>query len=441
MNQSLTKTAGPERRELKYERIYLFDPRAIVKFKLIGDGIIQPERLEQAIRNTSLNRPLLKSRIVLEAATAWFEYSDSIWPEFVLQEISEVEQLHLMGLSEYDFNPARGKLCRISLTQTESVWHLLIECHHLICDGLSLIWWIQEILESYESTGSKVLKRSLESLPVIDGKHLPNYKAGCLEKMFSSQANRLWNNEGIEFGYDALDQIYHKAKTNDIGHSVYHINEQETQHILDEAHKHHISVNSAITGALLLAQGSRPHYYRKSSLAVSLRSYLQPPIGRDLGFYASGFGFTTSVKGERFWPFLEVLDKKLKQHLRSRKIYQMLIFNRLIPSLIDAIHLSSWGIYRSRSIDKIRKMIGFDQITIGTGFSNLGMVKIKSQFKDIGVNEVVFFPHLPSNMEKLIGIMTFNGCMTLGITYNRKMLTEQATQKLVDRAIGLFASS
>ena len=140
--------------------------------------------------------------------------------------------------------------------------------------------------------------------------------------------------------------------------------------------KEGVTVNSAVSTAFIIAQNvvqkNVPHF-RKTGIAVSLRSRMADSPGEGMGMFAGGTAVQLKYDpAKSFWSITQEFDKRVKKLLADgHKLYEMLLFNMIDQALIDAVYFHLFGDFENKTAAAFTKLLHFDKKTPGLGVTNL----------------------------------------------------------------------
>ena len=136
------------------------------------------------------------------------------------------------------------------------VSELIILCHHIICDGLSLAYLARDLMEYLGDPN-----REVEVLPDPAPVDLDNFPLDVsmngLVKFFIKLINQKWDADEAHFDqedYEALSDAYWK----NFQHKLISIelSEAQTSTIVERCKKEQVTVNTALTAAFVGGQCS-----------------------------------------------------------------------------------------------------------------------------------------------------------------------------------------
>ncbi|MGD8474084.1 MAG: condensation domain-containing protein, partial [Anaerolineae bacterium] len=281
-----------EREITAAERFFARSPFAIVAIVARIRGTVSEEMLRSAVTKIQQRHALLRVRIETRADHA---------PWFTSQGVQEIPITVVPRESENDWIETHARASRVPfefetrpairfvLVQAPDVSELLILCHHIICDGMSLAYLARDLMVCLGEP-----EREVEVLPApkpIDLDNLPDdVSQPRLVKFLIGRMNRKWAQEAVFFDQEDYE-ILTKAYWDHYHHDLLSIelSEAETTALVARCRQEKVTVNTALTaafsGAQSFVQGEQP-YHAKTVIAADLRDRLPHSPGEGMGMYA-----------------------------------------------------------------------------------------------------------------------------------------------------------
>ncbi|MBD3404622.1 MAG: hypothetical protein GF411_00625, partial [Candidatus Lokiarchaeota archaeon] len=270
------------------QRMFLRSPNANVVMVGRIRGAFSISEIEDTLISLEKIHPLLRVKIHLDDDNkAWFsqEVEKSISVEFVTGDWKSVAKDEL----EYQHPVFEGPLIRFRLIEKGDDIHVVINCHHSICDALSIVYLFRDLLQilSGDAEEQQVIDPVLvseESVPVgIKGNFLVRWLMGRFNKKWHSAGHKIENSD-----FDEIPELFWKSNSFEI-HSKQ-LTDDETSQIIKRAKDHDITVGSFLLTALIASQQQvqkEKEYHEQIVVSVDFRDRLQPDPGDAFCFYAS----------------------------------------------------------------------------------------------------------------------------------------------------------
>jgi NRPS condensation-like uncharacterized protein len=428
--------------KLGFQRLHFRSPGSVIKLLATVNGEVDPERVRQALPKLKKRHPLLGSRVILDVdGQAW--YTTEGVPDFELLAYEKRSDFDwLERVSEQDLMPFRmnvGPLTRfILLTSEDEASDLLLYIHHVISDGLSGVYVMQDLLSLIGEP-----EKELEPLPppVEVEKNVPvKVELPLLERLAIGVINAAWRRSKIIFSEDDFVKIQEKRYKERDRALLLELTADETSALVARCHEAGVTVNSAFLTALLAAKHAVPELTGvkdEIGFAVGLRDRLTQNPGRGCGFYAGSI--VIMARGDpkkNFEHNLAMIHAEAKKKLqRNREPFERLVRIMAIdPDLSDALKFQGYGMCDSPVVKMVIARI--DKTSPGFIVTNLGRQDFPERYGDLRVGRVVFLPPTSGGwlMLNLIpaSILTTGGCLRAAFPYNERLVSTDIMVKYVD---------
>jgi NRPS condensation-like uncharacterized protein len=457
-----------ERKVTPIERSLSLSPFAIVTMVARIRGDVSGRLLADAVSKVQQRHPLLRARIVEDSDhDLWFtsEGAGEIPIEVVPRE-SEGHWIQVFHEAcqvpfEFDARPA----IRLILVQSTAGSELIIFCHHIICDGLSLAYLARDLMVHLGDP-----EREVEVLPdpvPLDKGSMPqDVSVGRIAQFFIKRINRKWAQSRVFFDqedYRALCEAYWRNYTHRM--LPIELSEAQTSALVDRCRQQSVTVNTALTaafvGAQVVVQGDRPHH-SSIGIAGSVRDRLREPVGEGMGFYAGvvtckcGYDVKTS-----FWENARQFHDKITPLYANKVLFQdLLTWCCLDSSILEALNLKRLGGLVSPAsprYDKLsafgerddvilallkrEKMDSLDRVVMGTAVTNLTRMDFRRTYGPLELDRLIMNPGgaFPlSNVGLVLGAVTCSGKLSLVMEYAEQAVDTGTMERVTDRAMAFL---
>ena len=453
------------------ERFFFRSPFSIVTLVARIRGNVTEEGLERALGLLQKKHTLLSVRVKQDPDHGLRFISEGV-DEIPLQVVPRSSpddwiKLHAEASAipfEFETRPA----IRFILVHSPKASELLILCHHMICDGMSLAYLARDLMVHLSNP-----ERDVEVLPApapITMDNLPaDVSQSFLVKALVNRMNKKWEAEAVYFDqqdYESLTRAYWR----NFKHSIVSIelSEQDTTELVTRFRKEQVSVNSALTtafaGAQSAVQGEQP-YHAKIVVAASLRDRLPSPPGDGLGMYAGGLELKFKYNhGRGFWENARALHEKVQPRYTNKNLFSDLLnWLYLEPSMLDALHFKKLGGLVPPASARHEKLTAFSErqdIVLrilkrdhletleakhwGTAVTNLGRLDFPRQYGDLELERLIFQPGcgIPlSNVNLVLGAVTCSGKLSLVIEYAEQAVDSGTIHEIKEQALKYLLSN
>lgn len=422
------------------ERMYLWSPYSDVSMVTRIKGYFSGDRLRNALNIILQMHPLVGAKIVFDDEyNAWFSTDNVIKPIFkTVNRISDTQWLEeLQHEIQIPFNPETGPIIRFVLLHSETVSDLVVICNHSICDGMSLIYLVRDLLNSYTNPGKEI-----KVIPPIDIMNF--FPRGCFSlqsvimKLFMGCANRKWEKNPYYFTRkDAValqDAYWEKYKFNTV---LLELGPPETESLLERCRNNGVSIGSVVITAFIAAHEDviGPFVGNQKQLWVpfDLRRHATIPIDDVFCFCVGSPRFSYTYKSNKsFWDNCLVLHKEI--HKRVEKLDSAAVETPdFDPTLLDA--LSTFALLKDivpeayRKTENLSRFIQDEKniafsfakksahMIPGTIASNLGRLEIPETYGDLKIEKMIFIPVISDSVSLNLGGISIGNNLVFSLSY------------------------
>ena len=457
-----------EREVTGAERFFSHAPFSSVTMVARIKGNVTAEMLRNAVEKVQERHALLRVRIRdSHNGELWFT-SDGVQaiPIEVVPRETENDwiKIHAEGSKipyEFETRPA----IRFILVQSPDVSELIILCHHMICDGMSLAYLARDLMVYLGDPAAEA--RVMAAPEPISLENIPNDVAPSrLIKYFINKIKQKWAEEYVSFDqedYVALNKAYWENFTHEI--LSVELSEAVTAALVSRCRKENVTVNTALITAFLGAQkfvvGEKPHH-AKTAVAVSLRDRLPTSPGEGMGYYALGIELKYKYNGKKgFWENARNYHKKIGANISNKKafgdltsylqmdsnIYEALSFKKLgglvkpgsprFPKLNDFSKRDDVVV----RLLKRAKMETLDAKLMGPAITNLGRLDFPTTYGALELDRLIMqpggaFPLV--HVDMVIGAVTCAGKLSLVVEYAEEAVDTATMKKIKSKAMELL---
>ena len=454
-----------ERRITPSERLFTRSPYSIVTVVARITGDVSERMLRDAVSKAQQRHPNLRVRISEDAdREPWFtsEGAKEIPVEIVPRE-SDAHWIRVVQEScqipfEFETQPA----IRFILVQSPTTSELIILCHHIICDGLSLAYLARDLMV-HLGDPTRVAEVLPDPVP-IDRENIPeDVSLNAVVRFLINRMNRKWEVEKLVFDqedYRSLTEAYWMHYSHQV--LSVELSEAQTSALVDRCRKKEVTVNSALSaafvGAQTIVQGAKPHH---SSIGVagSLRDRLQRPVGEVMGFYAGVVTLKYKYDSSRgFWDNARRFHRKVRPLFTNKNLFEdPLTWCYVEPTILEAIPFKKLGglvpehssryqklsAFATRddvvqSLLKREKMESLDRIAMGTAVTNLTRLDFPRKYGALELDRLSMKPGgaFPlANVNLLLGAVTCAGKLSLVVEYVEGNVDIRTMEKIRDKAL------
>ncbi len=419
-------------------RMHIRIPNPNVVMYGVIDHYVSIKDIQEAIRSLSNKHMLLNCHFETgDENKVWYVIDKQLPPAVYtprsnsLNEILEDELKHCFDLES-------GPLIRFNLVnQTEST--LIINCHHAICDGMSLVYLFNDIVSVLSG---KFSKSELKKPIFLEPENIPQRVGSPISRLFIHLINKKWRKRTISFSHELYQKVhesYWKECKPRILTSKW--SKEETSNIVSQCKNNHVSVNTGLVTAFLYAEKKLfdlKDYSSKVIVTDDLRTHLVNQPGDRMGNYISTLRPNLVYREDRtFWENAQFFHKKIRRPLEKDPFKRQLI-GLLAPKFLDVMMLNSFGEREDRLAQKLITAAGMNTLNSTFTIANLGRVNINDDPEKLKVSTLLGPIAVSNAMEKYIGVLTINNALHFSICFNEHIIDEVSILKTIDFITKMF---
>jgi hypothetical protein len=459
-----------ERRVTSVESFLGLSPYAIVTMVARIRGSVTESMLRSALARVRLRHPNLRVRIAVDDdGNPWFtsEGAGELEVEVVPREAEDQWIGVVQQSSQIPFEFDRRPAIRFILIHSPSTCDLVILCHHILCDGLSLAYLARDLMEQLGDPAREV-EILPDPVPIVRDNMPEDVSLNVVTRFFVNRINRKWEAERVVFGQEDYRDLVH-AYWSRYQHQVLtvELSEAQTGTLAEQCRNEGVTVNSALAaafvGAPAVVQGAEP-YHSRLAVGASLRERLPVPAGEVMGFYAGAVTPKWKYDGERgFWDNARRFHQQVISLYTNKALFhEPLTWSHLDPTILEAIHFKVLGglvpegspryqkisAFASRedtvlAILKRDKLESLDRIIMGTAVTNLGRMDFPAEYGALELDRLIMkpggsFPLVTFNL--MLGAVTCAGKLSLLVEFVEDNIDVSTMHTIIDKALGFLLS-
>lgn len=408
------------------ERADLFDPNIFITFMFNIDGPCNVHDVEKAVIKAFYSNAVTMSKIALEDnGTAFYEKMNQTGCSVqIVDEQSDLEIIREEN-EKKQMNLQSGEMMRVFIKEGEQK-KVLINAHHLVGDGKSIVYFIEQIMCALN--GEKLEYREYHL--VTEETFKKHAKLPYLSKLYAKSLNRKWNRNRQVHGWEdikLLFETYWKERESVVYTEKFSPREVEILH--EKAKQCNASLNSYISTAFLRAD------VLLSTVGMAADARLDG--NRCMSNQATGI--TVNYKYNRNLSFeknVKCFHRKMKRKLENPmlKYFILLFMPSLEPTLVDSMLMSANGLCDNSVSKRLAKVMAYStEKTNHIGISNLTRLDIENRYGEYTLSELYFIPPVISYARQTVGIATMQDGMT--ISYHGMSTVKEASNDFFSMAI------
>lgn len=452
------------RRVSSVESYFTWSPNMVVTVAARLRGAVDVETVQEAWDKVCLRHTNLRVRIQYDAQhDAWFTTEDAAQaPVQVRPRASDSDWVDVMNeirCMPFDFDA--GPAVHLVLLQSAACSDLVLVCHHVLCDGLSLAYVLRDLLIHM---GDPTLEVSCLAAPTpIQASTLPKdaIPNGLLRAVIKRMI-RKWRETRVDFDstdYEEMTAAYWKRYTPSM--QVVELGTDQTTELVRNCKAAGVTVNTALSAAIALAQQEVLGLKRiqKLGIAGSLRDRLSKPVEEEMGFYAGMAIFNPRLNAScDFWESARRLQGIAKKQLTNRGLMKnTAIWCYLKPSMMEGFTFKRMASIVGRDASRFEKLSAFvarndvlkrvlkrdkmetiDCPTMDTGITNLTRLDFPVFYGEFELERMIFHPSSGPDVPLVAGIVTCAGRLSLVLENANGSMSEQQIVAIGDRALELL---
>jgi NRPS condensation-like uncharacterized protein len=461
-NQNVTPY---ERKVTPIERMFHHSPYSIVTLVTRVRGTVTEDMLVTAVAQVQARHPNLRVRIREDGDhNLWFtsEGVEEILVETVRRESEDYWiQVH-QQFSKIPFEFEKRPAIRFVLVQSPEVSEIVILCHHILCDGMSLAYLARDLMVQLGDPA-----REVEVLPdpiPIEVNNMPaDVSLNAVEKFFINRINKKWEAEEVFFDQEDYEDL-NAAYWGNFTHQIISIELSETQTtaLVQRCRKEGVTVNSALAaafaGAQRTIQGDQP-YHTNIGVAADLRDRLMKPAGEVMGFYAGLANLKYKYETSRsFWENARRFHQKVNPLYTNKILFKdLLTWCYLSPGILEAFPFKRLGGLVSPEAPRYQQLSGYSQQDdvvssilkrekmdsleyklMGTAVTNLTRLDFPRQYGAFELDRMILqpggaFPLV--NINLVLGAVTCAGKLSLILEYAEEAVDSSTMEEIRDKGL------
>lgn len=386
--------------EIITERPNLFEPNVYITVCVEMAGKVCPHKLSAAVKQAFEANEATMSKIVLEQGLAYYEKLPVSCCKIEIAAENK-NWIELVNQNEkIPFAIDKGELVRVFIIPLEDKTQIMIMAHHLAGDGKSIIYFVKDIMNALSDT-----PLTYKPLTLL-GRNLPQKGLSVTAKLYACYCRHKWNNRSFTWrDYYNLHNKYWKTVSSDIRWETLSV--EETQRIIDNAKKTGCSVNSYLVTLFLQKYAKRCEV----GIPVSIRQSKNEAMSNLTSGIRIHYQYDT---GKTFAENAVQVHKGIARALKRNKVFVLQFLVKLPMTLIDAVLLHTYNSYSNRLAEKTARVMSYcGKNKRELGVTNLTLLDIPAYYGNYEIKNVIFVPPAVSYCQKVIGVSTINGRMTI----------------------------
>ena len=422
-------------------RMHIRIPNANVVLYGVFETTVSKDALEKAVLFLSDKHKLLNCHIETDKENkVWFVIDKKLSPEVNTPKSKNINEI-IKNELKHRFDFEKGPLIRFTLlNQTETT--LIINCHHAICDGLSLMYLFKDITKILSGKNIQVEPK----MPAfLEPQNIPQRLGNPISRLFISLINKKWRKETISFSNQLHQEMHTKFwKEYKLQIIPFKFSKEETANIVSQCKQNNVSVNTGLVTAFLYAEKQlfeQKDYSSKVIITDNLRTHLKNQPGESMGYFASTLRPNLEYSEKKtFWENAQIFHKKIKR-LLEKDLFKRQLIGLFTPIFLDVMMLNHFGQREDKLAKKMIKTAGMNKLNSTFTIANLGRIEIADNSDRLRI-QTLFGPMAVSNaMEKYISVLTINNELHFSICFNENIINQESILKIIKLIPQIFDDS
>ena len=410
-------------------RMSLRTPNANVVLYGVFETTVSIDALEKTVLLLSDKHKLLNCYIETDKENKmWYVIDEKLLPEVNTSKSKNINEVVIDEL-KHKFNFKKGPLIRFTLLNQTT---LIINCHHAICDGMSLIYLFKDIMKILSGENIEIEQK----MPVfLEPENIPQRVGNTISRFFIRLINKKWSKEPIVFS-DQLYQEMHTKFWKEYKPQIisFKFSKEETANIVSQCKQNNVSVNTGLVTAFLYAEKQlfgQKDYSSKVIVTDNLRTHLKNQPGESMGFFVSNVKPNLKYSEKKtFWENAQIFHKKIKR-LFEKDLFKSQLIGLFTPKFLDVMMLTLFKQKEDKLAKKLIKKAGMHKLNSTFTVANLGLIEIADNLEKLKI-KTLFGPMYHSNaMEKYIGVLTINNELHFSICFNENNVNQESILKII----------
>ena len=406
-------------------RILLREPNANVVLYGVFETAVSKDAIEKAVLYLSDKHKLMNCHIETDQeGKVWYVIDEKLSPEVNTSESQNINQI-LVNELKHRFNFEKGPLIRFTLLNQTT---LIINCHHAICDGMSLIYLLKDIIKNLSGEKIKINQK----MPVfLEPENIPEKPGNPISRFFISFINNKWSKENITFSNQKYQEFHNNFwKEYKPIIITFKFSKKETANIISQCKQNNITVNTGLVTAFLYAEKQlfeQKDYSSKVIVTDNLRTHLNDQPGESIGYFVSTVRPKLKYSEKKtFWENAQIFHKKI-QRLLEKDLFKNQVIGLFTPKVLDVMVLNRFRERDDKLVKILLNVAGMHKLNSTFTIANLGLIKIDDKLKI----KTLFGPMAISNaMEKYISVLTINDELHFSICFDENDVSQESIHKM-----------
>lgn len=430
-----------ENKEIIAGRGFYYMPSAYITLKVTVEGIYDHERMQQAAAMLEQAHPIINRVGRKEGERMWFVDAGKHIPVIHYPETKLVKwEDALLELTKAPINLMEEPGVMIGVAERTDRFFLLVICHHMYGDGLSVKNLADDLLYIY-STGNQLKPREASTELCEDDLSLNCKIPDELRERYIAFA-ALCKEKKVEFSWEEYKQMV-ETQNALVGSGVTCRSIKGTvfRSLLGKCKRYGVTVNSALTTAI--AASVQKTDCVDAIIAVNTRPILNPEDNMGLANYASCIQPTIRYDHSiGFWDNVVIVNDQIKAARAN------------VPKMLNTLHtfmlwgadvfgvgyFARYGMFRDMDVlMELRRTLGLNSEADTFDISNIGGLQFTSNSEDFVVRDCYFIPNLVTACACTFGVTSLENTIAISLGYKKNLVSDEQAREITHKVVSYLA--
>lgn len=430
--------------ELFTEHNYHFNPASVVTCKITVVGELKKDKFLASLKELKRIHPFLSCTITQdETGKLYYDYTNkdcNLQTEFIPKEEEDAWIQKVEDLMKTPFNLRTCTPIKFVLLYDVDHFDIVLFGHHIIGDGLSYTYLLNDLLEIYCGNNKSLpirTPRIIQSMNDFPGKRgIPADQVKVITRL-----KETWETNRKHYPFEAYEALYNGYHQHAESSLIVGTIEKETfQPFIHQCKQNGVKINTALLMAFLYGMDTEQ---QQVSIAVNNRPLFPFVPKRSMGNYSSMITHDLCYdKSRSFWENAKIADIAIASILKNpeKRLHLLKLFATFNSSAFDAIFFNGDGIL---DLQDLKALSGFmmPNTSLDTfNTSNLGAVPIRTVYEDYQIKDFAFLTSPATAYNRNIGIATMDNACTISILYKIQSVEAEEIQQLLNNTIDFLST-
>ena len=407
-------------------------PAPFVTLKVTVESEYHHDKMKKALLNLEEAYPIINDVVRKDGDTMWFEdigvhvrivayvgFEDMKWEDAMKHIIQ----------NPIDLTKKPGVI--IGVVAKEERFHLLVVCHQMYADGISVKQLADDLLYMYR------MQKKIESYDILTLREemlSRDYQVSEEFKNKLNKVNHLWEKNKVDYSWNTFTQVS-DLHNEAIGYRVAcgKMKGSDYRKLRGKCKELGITVQAAVITAVA---GT---LQKLKSIHAMVTLNARPLLGleEDKGMinYTSGIQFDIQYESRiDFWYNAQIVNQQLKKAKNDRGTQLDILHSFLLlnADVFGAPYYAEYGMYQDKEvITALNDVLGIGTEKETFKISDIGNITFDAANEEFMVRDCYFVPNLPLACDYTIGVASLDNTLTLSLGYKSNMQDQEQMERII----------